>query len=204
MRNNLTFGWKCDTMYLCEREVEMRFEFLNNIIVVIFIILLITSTSVQVVPSVNITRMDTYHEVSLDRIKTYYDVPLSHEIQDFARNQSEYNELPYELLLAVIEVESNFNPNIISSTQDYGLCQINISNHKYITTVYGITDFLDEKNNIIAGTMLLGTLYNKYDSLHKALMCYNYGGRIAKEYWAKGVVQSSYSRKVVKVYETYK
>ena len=133
----------------------------------------------------------------------YYDIPISETLQDYTREESESRNVPYELVLAVMEVESNFVANAISPTYDYGLMQINRGNHGWLRRTFGFEDIMDERNNITSGVYMMSTLYNKYGDIHKTLMAYNYGEPKAKEYWAKGIVQSEYSKKVVEKYETY-
>lgn len=55
-------------------------------------------------------------------------IPLTDRLLDYTYNLSESYEVPYELILAIIAVESKFDPNVISKTSDYGLAQINRSN----------------------------------------------------------------------------
>lgn len=141
----------------------------------------------------------------LERNNPYYNIPLSNELQDFIKNQAEYHEMSYELVLAVMETESQFDSDIISVTNDYGLTQINEINFMELETVFGKMNFLDPYDNIVGGIYLLKMAYNKCDGdLHKTLMTYNMGFNGAKKYWDKGVYESDYSRKVVNTYEAYR
>ena len=126
-----------------------------------------------------------------------YNVPLSLELQQYTYNMCvEYGIADeYELVLAVMWQESNFVDNTISETDDYGLMQINSSNHAWLSELLGITDFLDAKQNIYAGVSMLAKLLNKYDT-QEALMAYNMGEGGAQSFWDTGIYTSNYSRSV--------
>lgn len=136
--------------------------------------------------------------------KQYLDIPLSEEIQDYIRELSLEYDVPFELLIAIMETESNFQSDLISSTNDYGIMQINKVNHKWLKEELGITDFLDTKQSILCGTYIISGLYHKYDGdLHKSLTAYNRGEGGMRKVWKKGTRSTSYSRKVVDKYENY-
>lgn len=133
----------------------------------------------------------------------YYDIPLSKELQKYTydlvhkyKTTKFFNE---KLIYAVIELESNFNPNIISSTNDYGLMQINITNHKWLSKKLGINNFLDAKDNINAGVFILHLLTRKYEykGIHYILTAYNRGENGATNY-LHSRNSSLYSRMVIK------
>ena len=107
-----------------------------------------------------------------------------------------YN-VPFTLVMALIETESNFQPNLISRTNDYGLMQINICNHKRLSAGLGITDFLNPSQNVEAGCYMLSELLYKYKDLNVVLMAYNMGEGNAKKLWKQGVWSSKYSQKIM-------
>lgn len=125
----------------------------------------------------------------------YYDIPLSEELQYYTYIRcvdlgiAEY----YELILATMWQESNFNPELISNTNDYGLMQINKCNHDWLSKELNITDFLDPYQSIDAGTHIFASLLLKYEDPHKALMAYNFGEAGARKHWDRGIYTSSYS-----------
>lgn len=137
-------------------------------------------------------------------VDTYFNIPLNHSIQDFTRSQSEYMKVPYELVIAIMDIESGFDATEISETNDYGLMQINKSNHAELERVYGDLDFLDENDNIISGIYILNCAYSKYKDLNMALMVYNLGEKGAIDYWNDGIYQTDYTIKVLDKYETYR
>lgn len=127
----------------------------------------------------------------------YYDIPLSEEIQSFIFQECRINNISEKLVISIIEVESDFDASIISNTNDYGLMQINKINHEEIIAKLGITDFLDEKQNIEAGIYMLTQIVSKYDELNQILMVYNNGEAGAKALWDKGIYETEYSRRVI-------
>ena len=128
----------------------------------------------------------------------YYDIPLSKELQLYTYTKCEDLGIGnyYELVLAMMWQESDFKPDTISKTKDYGLMQINICNHEWLSEELGITDFLDPYQSIDAGTHIIASLLLKYQDPHKALMAYNYGEAGARSHWNRGTYTSSYSREV--------
>ena len=137
-----------------------------------------------------------------------YDIPLDKDIQKYLFDKCKEYNVPYDLALGVIKVESNFNPSLIhknsNGSRDYGLFQINTINHKWLSEELGITDFLNPYQNIDAGVYMLSQLLKKYDDEHIVLMSYNMGERAAKNLVSKGIDSSRYSRKVIETKEELK
>ena len=123
-----------------------------------------------------------------------YDIPLDTELQNYTYDLCvEYSiEEYYPLMLAVMWHESNFNEKAVSETNDYGLMQINKINHKWLSEKFGITDFLDAKQNIKAGVYMLSTYLLKYEDIDKALMAYNLGETGARRCWSAGKYTTKY------------
>lgn len=120
---------------------------------------------------------------------------ISTDLQDYVYNKCVENNIEsyYELILAQIYHESGWKSETISSTDDYGLMQINIQNHEWLSETLGITDFLDPYQSIDAGTYLMSSYLLKYNDVQKALVCYNMGEGKVKD----GIWQSKYSNGVV-------
>ena len=133
----------------------------------------------------------------------YYDCPLSHDLQDYIREQCERQGISMSLVIALIEVESSFQADVISRSDDYGLMQINVINHGWLYEEYGITDFLDPYNNILCGITILSQHYERYGDETKALMAYNMGATGAKRNWDKGIFETTYTRKIQSAKERY-
>lgn len=130
----------------------------------------------------------------------YYNCPLSHDLQDYIRELCDENGIPMSLVIAMIDVESSFNPDVVSSTDDYGLMQINKCNHGWLRK-QGVTDVLDPYQNVYSGITILSQCYN--GNMSKALMSYNLGAGGASELWDEGVYSTYYSRLVLATKEVY-
>lgn len=145
------------------------------------------------------------YEVQNDFVfTTEIPVTFGEDLQEFTYYLSSAYDIDYSLVLAVISKESEFVPDGISSTNDYGLMQINIGNHEWLTEELGITDFIDPYENIKAGLFILRGLFEKYDSTSKVLMAYNMGENGASKLWEQGIFESNYSKDVLKRQETYR
>lgn len=131
-------------------------------------------------------------------------VTFGEDLQEFTYYLSAAYDIDYTLVLAIISKESAFMPDGISSTNDYGLMQINACNHEWLAEELGITDFIDPYENIKAGLFILRGLFEKYDSTSKVLMAYNMGENGASKLWEQGIFESNYSKDVLQKQETYR
>ena len=130
-------------------------------------------------------------------INTYYDVPLEADFQDFIIEECNRRNVDPELVLAIMSVESDFQSDVISGTDDYGIMQINIANHSELKEKLGITNFLNPYESATAGIYLLNQ-YQWCESEEQMLMCYNMGITGAKEAWSNGIYETQYVQKVMK------
>ncbi len=126
----------------------------------------------------------------------YYDIPLNQEHQDYIIAKCKEKDIDVELVLAVMKVESNYNFDIISRTNDYGVMQVNKINHKWLKKELNINDFLSFYDNTNAGIHILSQ-YKWCESETQMLMCYNMGVSGAKRLWKKGVYETTYTKKVL-------
>ena len=134
----------------------------------------------------------------------YYSVPLSHSLQDFIYEICTDEGVPVTLVLAMIETESGFNPEIISPTNDYGLLQINKVNHEWLKKSYRTADMLNPYQNVYCGIKIIGTFVKKYNNdINKALMAYNMGDYGAKKAWQNGITSTKYSTKILDLMNKY-
>lgn len=87
------------------------------------------------------------------------------------------NNLPPELVAAIVESESDFRPRLISHKNAQGLMQIMPATGRLL----GADDLFDPEVNIAAGTRYLRYLINRFDDPRVALAAYNAGeGNVAK------------------------
>ena len=126
----------------------------------------------------------------------YYDIPLDREQQDIVREISEEYGVPFELVLAVMQVESGFDVDAIGGGNCYGIMQIHQINHPALESQLGIKDWLSLSDNTRAGCYMLGKLLDKYQDETRALMSYNMGEGAAKKAWNAGTRSTGYTQKV--------
>ncbi len=107
---------------------------------------------------------------------------LSHERQKLditpiiLKYAKKYEINPY-IIKSVIEIESNYNPNAISSSGACGLMQLKPSTAKDM----GVYDYWNPEKNIEAGSKYLRLMLNKFKKLDIALAAYNQGpGTVAR------------------------
>ena len=125
------------------------------------------------------------------------DVPLDYDTQDMTRTWCRKYEVPYTLVLAVIQQESAFKADAENGTC-YGYMQINSINAEWLKEEIGVDDLEDPLQNLHSGIYMLSCLFGKYGDWDKALTCYNYGEAGAQKYvFSKGLTSTAYSRSVL-------
>ncbi|HSM92817.1 MAG TPA: lytic transglycosylase domain-containing protein [Anaeromyxobacteraceae bacterium] len=120
------------------------------------------------------------------------------------REAAANNNLPEALILAVIAVESNFDPRAVSEKGAAGLMQLmpGTAREMYVADVF------DPEQNIHGGTRYLRVLANQYGGdMVRMLAAYNAGPDAVRR--AGGTVPNipetrEYVRKVVALYRAYK
>lgn len=132
-----------------------------------------------------------------------FDVPLSDSLQRYIYEICADKGVPVTLALAMIEHESGFNPGVVSSTNDYGLMQINAINHEWLEEKYRTADFLNPYQNAFCGITIIGSYIEKYGDYGKALMAYNMGNYGAQKAWENGVTSTAYSTKILGLMDEY-
>lgn len=85
--------------------------------------------------------------------------------------------LPPDLIFAVVNAESKFNPHAKSSAGAEGLMQLTHSTAQYLANQTGISldDVYDVDTNLHLGCYYLSVLINKYQDTKVALCAYNAG-----------------------------
>lgn len=122
---------------------------------------------------------------------------MSQEEQEFLFYLCNGYNIDFCLVMAMIQVESEFNASVVSVTNDYGLMQINESNHDWLTNALGVTDYLDPYQNMRAGCYILRKLFERYQDTELVLMCYNMGENGASRLWKNGIYSTDYTEKVL-------
>src|SRR5687767_14210523 len=108
--------------------------------------------------------------LSLDVFKEQYfraNVPYGAIIYREARK----NNLPPELVAAMVHTESDFRPKLVSNKSAQGLMQIVPDTARTL----GIANPFDPEQNIAAGTKYFRYLLNRFDDQRIALAAYNAG-----------------------------
>lgn len=126
-------------------------------------------------------------------------VPMDEDLQEFIFYLSQAYEMDFTFVMALIQRESGYNPDVISKTNDYGLMQINEINHPYLQEQLGITDFTEPYGNVRAGMFILRKLFEKYETPEKVLMAYNMGETGASRLWEQGIFEINYSKSVLQI-----
>lgn len=151
---------------------------------------------------------ETTAQTPLETIPQYenkiLDVPLDPAIQQHVKTVCDEYNVPFELAMAVIYVESGFDPSAVSAHGDYGLMQVSSINHGWLSDELGITDFLDPYQNVRAGVHILAQKIRESDGeFTTALMKYNRGDAVALEQMANGIFSTEYTDKVLSKYYEY-
>jgi len=111
------------------------------------------------------------------------DVPLSYDLQDALHTACERYGIDYPIALGLIEVESNFQPDIVNATGDcYGLCQLNV---RYFPSG------LPPEENISHGLTYLREQIDRYGSLEAGLQAYHDGYDTGARWYAKAVLAAA-------------
>lgn len=131
------------------------------------------------------------------------DIPLDYDVQIYIYKQCGYKTDLYCFIMAMIEQESGFNEKEISSTNDYGLMQINGCNHDDLNNKYGKQNFLDPYDNVYCGIKIIKGYLKEFEHKNLALMAYNMGKGGARRLWRQGIYSSRYSDSVIEKYHKY-
>lgn len=153
-----------------------------------------------------ITTEPVMEETEADVQEAFYiSCRMPYEQQEYLYNLCKKYDLDYCLVMALIELESSFNPKAVSSTNDYGLMQINKCNHSSLKKTLGISDFMDPYQNMEAGCYMLSEIQKSVGKEPALiLMSYNMGTETAKKKWNNGTRSTSYTRHILSTYEQYK
>ena len=83
-------------------------------------------------------------------------------------------------ILAIIQVESRFEPNAVSTQGGLGLMQLQLDTAKEVAEALGISltsqdQLLDPELNVVLGTYYFRSLLNRFGDLDSALAAFNVG-----------------------------
>lgn len=128
-----------------------------------------------------------------------WDVPLEKDLQLFIASLCEEVSIEPELVLAMIEKESQWNPEAVGDGgRSFGLMQVQRWCHKDRMNRLGCDDLLDPYQNVLVGIDILAEKMAKYDTIGEALTAYNAGDSGAYEhYFSKGIYANDYAKQVL-------
>ncbi len=133
-------------------------------------------------------------------------VPLSDALQRYAIDLCAEKNVPYPLVLGIIDHESGFDENAVhrnaNGTLDSGLMQINDVAKPWAENACGVTDLLDPKQNLLTGVTLLSGYLEKY-SLHDSVMAYALGEAGMKNAIASGRTTTKATDEILALAESY-
>ena len=169
---------------------------------------MIETQSAEFEESDNIILTDTLVRYSntISGFKYNPDISLSEDIQKYAYNKCQESGIDYPVFLGLMRKESSFNPEAVSKTNDYGLCQINKGNHNWMREVFGSDwDPMNPYDSIDASIFMLSEYTKDYncDNYHVLLMNYNMGHGNAVECFNSGIYSSKYSRAIMDYAKEY-
>lgn len=117
-------------------------------------------------------------ETPAPRTWTRYDVPLDDELQIYIGELCREYEVPANVVMAMIEVESGFDAELVGDGgNSWGLMQIYATQHTARCVRLGAWNLLDPKANVRVGIDFMGELLATGHGIEWALSWYNgWGG----------------------------
>lgn len=105
----------------------------------------------------------------------------------------------YDTALAVMEIESGYRWDAVSSCGAVGYMQVIPKHHEERMERLGITDVKDPFQNVVVAVDYLAELQDRFENMDKVLTAYTYGVTGAyRHVWNAGLESCEYSRKVRK------
>lgn len=137
----------------------------------------------------------------------FYDLPEQYadkgyfpeKMQIYTRCLCKQYDVPYALVLAIIEQESGYEfDKTGDGGQSKGYMQIYEKWHTDRMQNLGCTDLMNPYQNVRVGIDFLSYLLKKYGTIQDTLAAYNYGEKGAREYlWSNGVYVYSYNTAIM-------
>jgi hypothetical protein len=140
---------------------------------------------------------------SKKRRRTFFRHKLLTRYEDHIQEASRRFNIPQSLIRAVMAVESNFNPQAVSSAGAQGLMQL----MPPTAAEMGVEDSFDPRQNILGGTRYLRKLANEFEGdLVLTLAAYNAGQTAVNRHMdiPPYAETQRYVRRVLKLYYYYK
>lgn len=158
--------------------------------------------------------LDAIDMSSLENVKKISDAtPLSYEDAMVLVKHADANDIPYSLVLSIIELESNFQKDLVGASQDRGYMQIIPASERYLATKFGEelgltydpSRIFEAEYNLALGIKYIDMLRDTHGNDYERILSeYNRGpGNLAKYYAAYNTYSTSYSRKVLSKQQKY-
>lgn len=120
-------------------------------------------------------------------------------VQQYLYSVCKSYDFDYATALAVIETESGYRWDTVSSCGAVGYMQVIPKHHSERMDRFGVTDISNPFQNIVVGIDYLSELQGRFKNMDKALTAYTYGVTGAyRHVWNAGLDSCEYSRKVKK------
>ncbi len=104
--------------------------------------------------------------------------PVYTSYDNIIREMSKKYGVDPVLVRAIVKVESDFNPNVVSSKGATGLMQLMPATAKLM----GVKDIFDPRENIEGGVKYLFYLMNRFSELKLVIAAYNAGETAVRKY----------------------
>lgn len=131
-------------------------------------------------------------------------IPLTKGQQEYVYSLCKAYNIDYAFILGVMETESNFNNATISTTDDYGIMQLNAITHSTLCKAIGVKEVKTFENNVHGGIYMFSVLFNKYNDTNHVLMAYNMGVNGSNIAWKQGIRHTHYTDVVNKNIKKWK
>ena len=130
-------------------------------------------------------------------IDAVYRLVYPEEYHQLVTKYAEEYSVPEELVFAIIKVESNFDPDTVSSADARGLMQMLPSTYRWLCSKlgeeYDESNLFDPEINIKYGTYYLQYLYSRFGSWEKVIIAYNWGeGNFSEFLQNEGYTEGDY------------
>ncbi len=151
---------------------------------------------------------DALESTQLEKAKEISDAtPLEYESAVVLVKYADMYDIPYSLVLSIIDIESNFTKDLVGSSQDRGYMQIIPGTEKWLANNYGPElglsynpdRIFEPEYNLALGIKYLDELMDDYGTDYDRILSeYNRGsGNLKKYYQAYKTYSTSYSEKVL-------
>ncbi len=151
---------------------------------------------------------DTLKSTQLEKAKEISDAtPLDYESAAVLVKYADLYDVPYSLVLSIIDIESGFVKDLVGTSRDRGYMQIIPGTERWLANTYGVElglsynpeRIFEPEYNLALGIKYLDDLMSDYGSNYDRILSeYNRGpGNLKKYYATHKTYSTSYSRKIL-------